>query len=141
VYVSSQKGANGGTLGVPLANCGQIAIGGATAWNGQCDASQTGLVTDTITTAGTGAITGTDGFAICPGDEQVSTGNYAPWGYEHFFTAPGEVASDPATQYLNFLATQAEDTQLRAIGFMQTCEMNVSRAIDGGPLSIVTPTC
>ena len=142
-YKSSQ-----GSATDTLRNCGYMQIGGSSGWNGTCDASQTGInpATGHAFAQTPGSVPNSDKDSannqiyICPGDLQVSTGAFAATGYEHFDYNGLEQSTFPATKYVTYLQN-VDENKLRAIGFMQSCEMNVQRGFDGGPFSANSPTC
>lgn len=117
---------------VPVENCGIVALNGTTGWNNQCDA--------TNPTTGTGAETNNvDSTLQCPGDFDVLNGNYPAWGFEHFDTNIAETGSDPATAYLNWIP--GHNGEMKQLGFMLNCQMNVTRGYDAGPVSLSGASC
>ena len=118
-----------GTAKKTVQNLGIVALGGQNGWNGTCDA--------TLVRGGgqpNAGVNSEDNIATCNGDLQVVNGNYVAFGYEHLVTHTGTVPSS-VSGFLNFTIAAPYDIKYQAFGFMQKCQMQVARAIDGGPLS------
>jgi len=116
-----------------LQGCGVVTVGGYSGYNGTCNPVNPG--------ATGGQPSPQDGVVNCPGDNDVASGRYQIWGYEHLVTNISNNAA--ATSFVNFLTTTpSEDTALtRAQGFMQLCQMGFKRTVDAGPYSPQTATC
>jgi len=118
------------TTGSPktaLQGCGVVTVGG---YNGSCDPSH-----------GFGTNPGS-GVPTCNGDLAVALGQYQIWGDLHLDlnAAATQANTNAAAQgFLNFLRSDPDDVQ--EFGFLQPCQMDVSRSVDAGPYVATTATC
>jgi len=121
-----------------LAGCGIVQLSGANGYNATCDPSNP--QTQNSSNAGTNP---ESNYTTCNGDLQVAEGNYPAWGYVHLDLNAAEVSAGTnaaAQGLLNFIATDADD--VRDFGGMETCQMEFSRSMDGGPYQATTgATC
>jgi len=120
-----------------LQGCGVVTVGGYSGYNGTCD--------PTNPTADPNHGYGTNpgsGVATCNGDLAVALGQYQIWGYLHvdLNAAATQANTNAAAQgFLTFLQSDPDDVQ--EFGFLQPCQMDVSRGYDGGPYVATTATC
>ncbi len=120
-----------------LQGCGVVTVGGYSGYNGTCD--PTNPTADP--THGYGTNPGS-GVATCNGDLAVALGQYQIWGYLHvdLNAAATQANTNAAAQgFLNFLESDPDDVQ--EFGFLQPCQMDVSRSVDAGPYVATTATC
>jgi len=118
-----------------LQGCGVVTVGGYSGYNGACNP---------VNPATNNSPSPVDGVNNCNGDNDVASGRYQIWGYEHLVTNVSGNAA--AASFVNFLTTNAngstEDITLtRAQGFLQQCQMGFKRGADAGPYSAQTATC
>ncbi len=116
-----------------LQGCGVVTVGGQSGYNGTCD--------PTNPTSGYGTNPGS-GVPTCNGDLAVALGQYQIWGYLHvdLNAAATQANTNAAAQgFLNFLQSDPDDVQ--EFGFLQPCQMDVSRSVDAGPYVATTATC
>ncbi len=126
-----------GSRKTTLQGCGVVTVGGFSGYNGSCD--------PTNPTADPNHGYGTNpgsGVATCNGDLAVALGQYQIWGYLHvdLNAAATQANTNAAAQgFLNFLQSDPDDVQ--EFGFLQPCQMDVSRSVDAGPYVATTATC
>jgi len=115
-----------------LRGCGVVMVGGYSGYNGACNP------TNPTTNNSPSPV---DNVNNCNGDNDVASGRYQIWGYEHLVTNASNNAA--AASFVNYLMdTSSENTALtRAQGFMQLCQMGFKRTVDAGPYSVQTATC
>jgi len=120
-----------------LQGCGVVTVGGYSGYNGSCDPSNPTADPN----HGYGTNPGS-GVPTCNGDLAVALGQYQIWGYLHLDlnAAATQANTNPAAQgFLNFLESAPDDVQ--DFGFLQPCQMDVSRSVDAGPYVATTATC
>ncbi len=118
-----------------LQGCGVVTVGGYSGYNGTCNPTAP---------ATQNSPSPVDGVNNCNGDNDVASGRYQIWGYEHLVTNVSNNAA--AASFVTFLTTNAngstEDVTLtRQQGFLQQCQMGFKRTADAGPYSTQTATC
>ncbi len=120
-----------------LQGCGVVTVGGFSGYNGTCD--------PTNPTADPNHGYGTNpgsGVPTCNGDLTVALGQYQIWGYLHvdLNAAATQANTNAAAQgFLSFLESDPDDVQ--EFGFLQPCQMDVSRSVDAGPYVATTASC
>ncbi len=115
-----------------LQGCGVVTVGGYSGYNGTCNP---------VSPTTNNSPSPVDGVNNCNGDNDVASGRYQIWGYEHLVT---NVSNNAAAQsFVNYLTTTpSEDTALtRAQGFLQLCQMGFRRSDDASPYSAISGTC
>jgi len=120
-----------------LMRCGVVTVGGQSGYNGSCD--PTNPTADP--NHGFGTNPGSN-VPTCNGDLAVALGQYQIWGYLHLDlnAAATQANTNAAAQgFLNFLQSDPDDVQ--EFGFLQPCQMDVSRGYDAGPYVTTTATC
>ncbi len=125
----------------PVSGCGIVSLNNHTGWNATCNP----LNPTTLD----GPSASGDGVTECNGDNEVISGAYTPWGYEHFFLNAGSTNNAAAKQFISFLTANAnvnpaptgsEQAALQQQGFMRLCQMQFTRGIDAGPFSSASST-
>lgn len=118
----------------PLSGCGLITLNGSNAWNATCDPTNPGA-------NGAPSFSG-DGVLECNGDNQVVSGRYTAWGYEHLYTNANGANNAAARAFINYInTTPSEQTLLQKQGFMRNCQMAFARTVDAGPYSPANASC
>lgn len=116
-----------GSTQYPMPGCGIVSLGGVNAYNADCDPSNS--ATFTASNSATNPVTG---VATCNGDLQVAEGQYAAWGYVHL-SVNTHLTNTDANAFINYAV--AQQALLETQGFIRSCKMLFTRAIDGGSLT------
>ena|GEM_PF-1335586 len=136
----------------PLQGCGLVGLGGAsnTGWNGQCNPFALHGTPAVAQPAALTAVNGLDGTTQCKGDMQVINGQYPAWGYGLFDTNTVTANNAAARAFVAWLSQAGtepaypgttEEGAVQEYGFLQLCQMNISRSPDGGPYQLTGATC
>jgi hypothetical protein len=81
---------------------------------------------------------------------QVINGTYAAWGYEFFDTNKVTTNNAAARAFIAWLSQAggepsypgtSEDGAVQKYGFLQLCQMNITRTPDGGPYTLTGASC